>query len=76
MTRPADTWAPQYFLASVGAGGLSVSFFLWLYMWVPHPGQQVPVFEDIARAWGKGDALQMTMIAVAMLAIAAAAFVN
>jgi hypothetical protein len=76
MARPSDTWAPQYFLASVGAGGLAVSFFLWLYMWVPHPGQQVPVFEDIARAWGKGDPLQMAMIAVAMLAIAIAAFVN
>lgn len=76
MTRPSDTWAPQYFLASVGAGGLAVSFFLWLYMWVPHPGQQVPVFEDIARAWGKGDPLQMAIIAVAMLAIAVAAFVN
>ncbi|NUB45669.1 hypothetical protein GEU84_014820 [Fertoebacter nigrum] len=76
MARPTDTWGPQYFLASVGAGGLAVSFFLWLYMWVPHPGQQVPVFEDIASAWGKGDPLQMIMIAVAMTAIAAAAFVN
>lgn len=76
MARPSDTWVPQYFLASVGAGGLAVSFFLWLYMWVPHPGQQVPVFEDIARALVKGDPLQMAMIVGAMLAIAVAAFVN
>jgi len=48
MARPTDKWVPQYFLASVGAGGLAVSFFLWLYMWVPHSGQQVPVFEDLA----------------------------
>lgn len=76
MARPSDTWAPQYFLASVGAGGLVISFFLWLYMWVPHPGQQVPVFEDIARAWAKGDPIQMTMIAVAMIAIVALALLH
>jgi hypothetical protein len=75
-TRPADNWAPQYFLSSVGAGGLAVSFFIWLYMWVPHPGQQVPVFEDIARAWGKGLILQQAMIATAMIVIAALAFLN
>ena len=74
--RPVDTWVPQYFLSSVGAGGLAVSFFLWLYMWVPHPGQQVPVFEDLARAWAKGDPLQQAMIAVAALAIAGLAVMN
>ena len=72
--RPADTWVPQYFLASVGAGGLAVSFFLWLYMWIPHPGQQVPVFEDIFAAWTAGSPLARTMIALvptaAVLAIA------
>lgn len=75
-TRPADTWAPQYFLSSVGAGGLAVSFFLWLYMWVPHPGQQVPVFEDLARAWGTGNTLQQALIATALIAIAGLAFLN
>jgi hypothetical protein len=75
-TRPADIWVPQYFLSSVGAGGLAVSFFLWLYMWIPHPGQQVPVFEDIARAWGTGGLLQQAMIAAAMIAVAGFAFVN
>lgn len=64
--RPADTWTPQYFLAALGYGGLAVTFFLWLYMWVPHPGQPVPVFEDIAAAWGTGGALDRTMIAVAL----------
>lgn len=74
--RPADTWIPQYFLASVGAGGLAVSFFLWLYMWIPHPGQQVPVFEDIAAAWATGGTLTQGMIALAMLLIAGFAFLN
>ena len=26
--RPSDTYDPLYFLASVGAGGLSVTFFM------------------------------------------------
>lgn len=30
--RPADICVPQYSLSSMGAGGLAVSFFLWLYM--------------------------------------------
>lgn len=64
--RPADTWSPQYFLAALGYGGLAVTFFLWLYMWVPHPAQPVPVFEDIAAAWAKGGALNRAMIAGAM----------
>lgn len=75
-TRPADNWVPQYFLASVGAGGLAVSFFLWLYMWIPHPGQQVPVFEDIAAAWATGGVLTQAMIALAMALIAGSAYLN
>ena len=76
LQRPADNWIPQYFLASVGSGGLAVSFFLWLYMWIPHPGQQVPVFEDIAAAWATGGTLTQGMIALALVAIAAFAFLN
>ena len=75
-TRPVDKWVPQYFLSSVGAGGLSISFFLWLYMWIPHPGQQVPVFEDIARAWAGGGTLMQAMIATAMALIAVFAAMN
>ncbi len=65
-TRPADSWSPQYFLAALGAGGLAVTFFLWLYMWVPHKGQAVPIFEDVAAAWAQGGMLQQAMIVLAM----------
>ncbi len=75
-TRPADNWTPQYFLAALGYGGLAVTFFIWLYMWVPHPGQSVPVFEDIAAAWAKGNPAQQGMIAVAMAAIALLALLH
>ena len=75
-TRPADNWSPLYFLASVGAGGLVVTFFMWLYWWIPHPDQSVPVFEDIAAAFANGDALQKLMIVIAALGIAGFATLN
>lgn len=74
--RPADAWVPQYFLSSVGTGGLAVAFFIWLYMWVPHPGQQVPVFEDIMAAWNTGKPLMQAMIATSVLAILILAALN
>lgn len=75
-TRPADRWNPTYFLSALGAGGLSVTFFLWLYMWIPHPGQQVPVFEDIAAAFAKGNPIQQGMILLAALGIAGTAVLH
>ncbi|MDO9639487.1 MAG: hypothetical protein Q7J44_13195 [Pseudotabrizicola sp.] len=69
LTRPADQWSPPYFLSALGAGGIAVTFFLWLYMWVPHPGQPVPVFEDVARAFAAGNPLQQAMIILAYLGL-------
>ena len=70
IRRPADTWAPLYFLSSVGAGGLAVSFFMYLLFWVPHPGRSVPVFEDIAAAFAGASPLLATAIVVAAAGIA------
>lgn len=68
--RPSDTYSPMYFLASLGAGGLSVTFFMWLMFWVPHPGRTVPTFEDIMAAFQGGSMLMQGMILVAMAFIA------
>ncbi|MDF1857292.1 hypothetical protein [Pseudooceanicola sp.] len=75
-TRPADNYSPLYFLASVGAGGLAVSFFMYLMFWVPHPGRTVPVFEDIAAAFGQGNPALQFAIALAVLGIAVFVFLN
>jgi hypothetical protein len=74
--RPADTWSPLYFLASLGAGGLAVTFFMYLMFWVPHPGQPVPVFEDILAAFTGGGLAIRLAIAVAVTGIAGFAFLN
>lgn len=73
---PADTYNPTYFLASLGSGGIVVTFFMYLMFWLPHPGQPVPVFEDIAAAWASGTISDQAMIAVAMAGIAVFAVLN
>src|SRR6056297_2519088 len=76
VIRPADSYSPIYFLASLGAGGIAVSFFMFLMFWVPHPGQPVPVFEDILAAWATGAPPLQAAIVVAMAGIAGFAFLN
>ena len=76
QTRPSDSYSPLYFLASLGAGGLSVTFFMWLMHWIPHPGRTVPTFEDIAKAFGTGDLLKQAMILTAAMGIAFFVFLN
>jgi hypothetical protein len=76
IARPADRYSPLYFLASVGSGGLAVTFFMWLMFWVPHPGRTVPVFEDIAAALATGSPAMIAMILAAMAGIAAFSFLN
>ncbi|MCO8144664.1 hypothetical protein NHN26_05440 [Rhodovulum tesquicola] len=75
-SRPADRYSPLYFLASLGAGGLAVSFFMFLMFWVPHPGQPVPVFEDLARALATGGPALQALVVTAALAIAVLAYHN
>ena len=63
-------YSPLMFLAALGAGGIAVTFFLFLMFWVPHPGQTVPVFEDIMAAFRSGGLPMQAMIATAMAGIA------
>ncbi len=75
-TRPADTYSPIYFLASLGAGGIAVTFFMFLMFWVPHPNQPAPVFEDIAAAFGSGNVMLQAAIVIALIGIAVFAVLN
>jgi len=75
-SRPADSYSPLYFLASLGAGGLVVTFFMYLMFWVPHPGQQVPIFEDITAAFATGSLAKQAAISIAVAGIAFFAFLN
>lgn len=72
----AQNYAPLYFLASLGAGGLSVTFFMFLMFWVPHKGRPVPVFEDIMSAFQTGTFAMQSAIIIAVVGIAGFTILN
>lgn len=71
-----ERYSPLYFLASVGAGGLTVTFFMYLMFWVPHPGKPVPVFEDIMAYLSSANLLGQAMVYFAMAGIAFFVYLN
>lgn len=42
-----EKYTPMYFLSALGAGGLSVSFFMYLMFLVPHKGTPMATFDYI-----------------------------
>ena len=75
-SHAASAYSPLYFLASLGAGGLAVTFFMYLMFWVPHPGRPVPVFEDLAQVIAGGSLPLQIAVIVAMVGIAIFASLN
>jgi hypothetical protein len=75
-SHAASAYSPLYFLASLGAGGLAVTFFMYLMFWVPHPDRPVPVFEDLAHVIAGGSLPLQIAVIVAMVGIAIFAALN
>ena len=69
-------YSPLYFLASLGAGGLAVSFFMYLMWLTPHPGSPIPTFATLTAAWADGDLLTRSIIAVGVAGVAAFALLH
>ncbi|MDC7243808.1 MAG: hypothetical protein PQJ44_07770, partial [Sphaerochaetaceae bacterium] len=49
-----EKYTPMYFLSALGAGGLSVSFFMYLMFMVPHSGVPMATFDFIYPILLKG----------------------
>jgi len=64
-----QTWSPLHFLSALGAGGMSVTFFMFLMFWVPHEDQPVPIFEDWVAAMSSGPLALKIAIVVALVGI-------
>ena len=62
-------WTPLHFLASLGAGGMVVTFFMFLLFWVPHPGQPVPVYSDWVSHFKISGLVEQGIIIFALLGI-------
>ena len=59
-------YSPVYFLASLGNGGLAVTFFMYLMFMIQHKEHPIPTFEDLTSAWGSGKILTMTLMLIAV----------
>jgi hypothetical protein len=66
INQQSPTWSPLYFLAALGAGGMIVTFFMYLLFWVPHPGNPIPVYEDWVAAFVQGGQSSQVMIFAAL----------
>jgi hypothetical protein len=73
ISRPlAPVFSPLHGLASLGAGGLAVSFFIWLLFLTPHPGQPVPTYETLARLDATGQASWIPFVSAMIVVLAIA----
>jgi hypothetical protein len=68
-------FSPMCFLASLGAGGLAVSFFMYLMFLVPHPNTPMATYDFIMPALLKGDWLSF-VAAFSLVFIIAFAFLH
>lgn len=60
---------PLYFLAALGAGGLAVSFFMYIMWMTPHAGQPIPSFSTLMAAFQTGSLAMQALIAVSLAGI-------
>ena len=64
------SYSPMYFLASLGAGGLSISFFVYLLYMMPHKGSPIPTFNHMAAVFAGSDLIMQIFTGFAALMIA------
>lgn len=67
---PDQAWHPSYWLAALGAGGLSISFFMYLMWLVPHQGFAMPTWQHLAAVMQGDLALPAGVRIIALLASA------
>jgi hypothetical protein len=68
--RFTQEYRPLYFLSALGAGGLSVSFFMYLMFLVKHPATPIPTVEDLASVYRNGSTPAIIGVTLVLTAIA------
>ena len=63
-------YSPLYFLASLGAGGLAVTFFLYPMFMIEHPDTPMVTFAHVFPLLTEGSATTATLVAAALAGIA------
>lgn len=70
-----ENYSPFYYLASLGSGGLSVSFFIYLMFMIPHPDTPLVTFNHIMPYILKGNLIS-ALIVLDLLAIVYFAYLH
>lgn len=64
-----EEYSPLYFLAALDAGGLAVSFFMYLNFLIPHPTTPM-VTADTLLVWGKAHPNYLPLLGLSLAGIA------
>lgn len=70
-----ENFSPTYFLSALGAGGLAVSFYIYILFMVAHPKTPLATFEDILPALIAGNWLSY-VVAFCLVMIIGFAFIH
>jgi hypothetical protein len=68
--RLNETYSPLYFLAALGAGGVAITFFVYLMFLVEHPDTPMVTFDHLWPILSEGPPLAGAVVALALAAIA------
>lgn len=60
-------YTPTYFLAALGNGGLTISFFVYLQFMIPHPETPVVTFDAIVRHLSTNNIIISALIVAALI---------
>ena len=62
-------YTPIFFLSALGAGGISVSFFIYLLFLIPHKGVPLVTFNHIVDFFSKTNILNKALIILVLIGI-------
>ncbi len=71
-----EQFSPMYFLAALGAGGVAVSFFMYLMFMVEHRETPLPTFEHILPLLHSGPIAVRGLVAAVLLLIVFFSFMH
>ncbi len=69
MNRIKNNYNPLYFLASLGSGGLSISFFMYLQYMIPHKETPLVIFEQLLGVISRGDFASFLTVLVTLFVL-------
>lgn len=75
-TNATDRYSPLLFLSSVGAGGLAISFFMYLMWMTPHKGVPIATFDTLLAYLPTAHPLMQTITVLALLGVVFFAYIH